>query len=67
VQIAIVTFEGFNEIDSLVALNILNRVKLPGWRALIACPSATHLPQVGHRPVSWSQGLNTEPRPDKGP
>ncbi len=26
-HIAILTFEGFNELDSLIALNILNRVK----------------------------------------
>jgi transcriptional regulator GlxA family with amidase domain len=39
-HIAILTFEGFNEIDSLVALNILNRVKQPGWRVSIASPTA---------------------------
>jgi hypothetical protein len=26
-HIAILTFEGFNELDSLIAFNILNRVK----------------------------------------
>lgn len=35
-RIAIVTFDGFNEIDSFVALHILNRVKLPEWKAQIA-------------------------------
>ncbi|MFM0397496.1 DJ-1/PfpI family protein [Paraburkholderia phytofirmans] len=39
-HIAILTFEGFNELDSLIALNVLNRVKKPGWRVSIACPSA---------------------------
>jgi transcriptional regulator GlxA family with amidase domain len=39
-HIAILTFEGFNELDSLIALNILNRVKKPGWRASIASPTA---------------------------
>ncbi|MCX4150921.1 MULTISPECIES: DJ-1/PfpI family protein [Paraburkholderia] len=39
-HIAILTFEGFNELDSLIALNILNRVKKPGWRVSIASPSA---------------------------
>jgi transcriptional regulator GlxA family with amidase domain len=39
-HIAILTFEGFNELDSLVALGILNRVKKPDWRVSIACPSA---------------------------
>lgn len=35
-HIAILTFEGFNELDSLIALGILNRVKKPGWRVSIA-------------------------------
>ena len=39
-HIAILTFEGFNEIDSLVAFNILNRVRRPGWRVSIASPAA---------------------------
>jgi transcriptional regulator GlxA family with amidase domain len=39
-HIAIVTFDGFNELDSLVALGILNRIKRPAWRVSIACPSA---------------------------
>lgn len=37
-HIAILTFDGFNELDSLIALGILNRVKLPRWRVSIACP-----------------------------
>jgi len=39
-HIAILTFDGFNELDSLNALNILNRVKRPGWRVSIASPSS---------------------------
>lgn len=39
-HIAILTFDGFNELDSLIALGILNRVKKPGWRVSIACPAA---------------------------
>ncbi|VVD91642.1 AraC family transcriptional regulator [Pandoraea pneumonica] len=35
-HVAILTFEGFNELDSLIALGILNRVKRPGWRVSIA-------------------------------
>ena len=38
-HIAILTFEGFNELDSFIALAILNRVKKPGWRVSIACPT----------------------------
>ena len=40
-NIAILTFEGFNELDSLIAFGMLNRIKRPGWRVRIACPSAT--------------------------
>ncbi|MBV5291528.1 MAG: DJ-1/PfpI family protein [Curvibacter lanceolatus] len=39
-HIAILTFDGFNELDSLIALGVLNRVKRPGWRVSLACPSA---------------------------
>ena len=39
-HIAILTFEGFNELDSLIALGILNRVKTPSWRVSIASPTA---------------------------
>jgi transcriptional regulator GlxA family with amidase domain len=40
-HIAILTFDGFNELDSLVALGILNRVKQPGWRVTLSCPTPT--------------------------
>ncbi len=38
-HISILTFDGFNELDSLIAFGILNRVKRPGWRVTIACPT----------------------------
>jgi len=38
-HIAILTFDGFNELDSLIALGILNRVKKPGWRVTLCCPA----------------------------
>ncbi|KVS40609.1 DJ-1/PfpI family protein [Burkholderia ubonensis] len=38
-HIAILTFDGFNELDSLIAFGILNRVKKPGWRVSIASPT----------------------------
>ncbi|CAJ6904930.1 DJ-1/PfpI family protein [Burkholderia pseudomallei] len=38
-HIAILTFEGFNELDSLIALGVLNCVKKPGWRVSIASPT----------------------------
>ena len=39
-HIAILTFEGYNELDSLIALGILNRIKKPDWRVSIASPTA---------------------------
>jgi transcriptional regulator GlxA family with amidase domain len=39
-QIALVTFDGFNEIDAFVAASILNRVKQPGWKTHITSPGA---------------------------
>ena len=39
-HVAILTFEGFNELDSLIALGVLNRVKKPDWRVSIASPTA---------------------------
>ena len=38
-QIAVLTFEGFNELDSFVAAAILNRMKAKGWAAHITCPT----------------------------
>jgi transcriptional regulator GlxA family with amidase domain len=38
-HIAILTFEGFNELDSLIALGILNRIKKPDWKVSLACPN----------------------------
>jgi transcriptional regulator GlxA family with amidase domain len=38
-HVAILTFDGFNELDSLIALGILNRVKRPDWRVSLCCPS----------------------------
>ncbi|MDI5961411.1 DJ-1/PfpI family protein [Streptantibioticus silvisoli] len=38
-HIAILTFEGYNELDSLIALGVLNRVGTEDWRVTIATPS----------------------------
>lgn len=40
-KVAVVTFDGFNELDSFVAAHIINRVDVPGWRAEITGPSET--------------------------
>ena len=38
-HIAILTFQGFNELDSIVALGILNRVRDKSWRVTLCCPA----------------------------
>ena len=38
-HIAILTFEAYNELDSLIALGVLNRVQRPDWRVSIASPT----------------------------
>jgi transcriptional regulator GlxA family with amidase domain len=40
-HIAILTFQGFNELDSLIALGVLNRIRKPGWRVSLCCPEAS--------------------------
>lgn len=37
-QVAILTFDGFNELDSFIASGILNRMRSKGWKAHITCP-----------------------------
>jgi transcriptional regulator GlxA family with amidase domain len=39
VHIAILTFDGYNELDSLIALGVLNRVQRSDWRVSIASPA----------------------------
>ena len=39
-HIAILTFDAFNELDSLIAFAILQRIRQPGWRVSIASPDA---------------------------
>ena len=38
-QIAILTFDGFNELDSFIAAAILNRMRPQGWNAYITAPT----------------------------
>lgn len=38
-QIAVLTFDGFNELDSFVAAGILNRMRAKGWMAHITAPT----------------------------
>jgi transcriptional regulator GlxA family with amidase domain len=37
-QIAVLTFDGFNELDSFIAAHILNRLRPKGWKAFITSP-----------------------------
>jgi hypothetical protein len=56
VQIAVLTFDGFNELDSFVAAAILNRMKAKGWAAHITCPTPEAricaLAEAGMNPAS---------------
>lgn len=38
-HIAILTFDGYNELDSIVALGILNRIRKTSWKVSLACPA----------------------------
>jgi len=53
-RIAVLTFDGFNELDSFVALALLNRVR--GWRAEICGPGDAVVSMNGGR-VSVQQPL----------
>ena len=39
-KIAVLTFDGFNELDSFIALGLINRLGHLGWRAEITSPAA---------------------------
>ncbi|PBN44374.1 DJ-1/PfpI family protein [Sphingobium sp. D43FB] len=56
-RVAVLTFDGFNELDSFVALALLNRVK--GWRAEICAPDAIVTSMNGvevrtQQPLEWA-------------
>lgn len=38
-KIAVLTLDGFNELDSFIAAGILNRMRAKGWEALITTPT----------------------------
>lgn len=48
-RIAVVTCDGFNEIDSFVSSYILNRMDAPGWKAELTCPSPEVVSRNGVR------------------
>jgi len=39
-RVAVLTFDGFNELDSFIASALFNRLREQGWQAQITCPSA---------------------------
>jgi transcriptional regulator GlxA family with amidase domain len=56
VQIAVLTFDGFNELDSFIAAGILNRLKAKGWRAHITA-STTEVTSMNGVTVRRQQPL----------
>lgn len=58
-QIAVLTFDGFNELDSFVAAAILNRLKAKGWAAHITSPTEQVTSMTGvtisrQRPIEFA-------------
>ena len=50
-RIAVVTLDGFNEVDSFVASYMLGRVARPDWSVAIACPSPQVTSKIGRAHV----------------
>ena len=40
-RIAILTFDGFNELDSFISFGLLNYLSTSGWKAQITSPSTS--------------------------
>lgn len=62
-HISILSFDAFNELDSLIALGILNRIQTPGWRVTIASPTPQVTSMNGvtiHRHVSLSEASRAD-------
>jgi transcriptional regulator GlxA family with amidase domain len=59
-RVAIVTFDGFNELDSFIALGLINRLRPRGISAELACPTAQVTSMNGvtvtaQQPLSFTQ------------
>ena len=57
---AVLTFDGFNELDSFIASALLNRVNRPGWKAEITSPAPVVTSMNGvrverQRPLSFAR------------
>jgi len=55
-RIAILSFDGFNELDSFIALGLLNRLGADGWKAEITSPT-THVTSMNGVTVQAQQPL----------
>ena len=55
-RVAILTFDGFNELDSFIALGLLNRLGADGWKAEITSPT-THITSMNGVTVQAQQPL----------
>ena len=55
-RVAILTFDGFNELDSFIALGLLNRLGADGWKAEITSPT-THVTSMNGVTVQAQQPL----------
>ena len=55
-RVAIITFDGFNELDSFIALGLLNRLSADGWKAEIASPTS-HVTSMNGVTVQAQQTL----------
>jgi putative intracellular protease/amidase len=55
-RVAIVTFDGFNELDSFIPLGLLNHLAVEGWKAEIAGPTR-HLTSMNGVTIEAQQPL----------
>jgi transcriptional regulator GlxA family with amidase domain len=59
VRVAVVAFDGFDELDAFVARGLLNRLKSRGWSAQLASPTAEVTSMDGmtvraQQPLEWA-------------
>jgi len=62
-KIAVLTLDGFNELDSFIAAGILNRMRAKGWEALITSP-AGQVTSMNGVTITGQRGLDFLPEAD---
>ena len=62
-KIAVLTLDGFNELDSFIAAGILNRMRAKGWEALITTP-APQVTSMNGVTITGQRGLDFLPKAD---